>query len=207
MDRLFTNHFARICGVGLLMLTACRGAENRGAVAQSPDCNAQAMASTARAEETHPGPVRLLACPVQGDLRGGDHVEILVLLQNVSGSTITLPDRFLLGAELDAAIRRPSGEPLRTATILDPAPVGTAQKVLRPGEFIEQVVNLSCLLNDDTDTRTGDCRMPLYTFDEEGVYRIVMRYTPGCSDPQCPPGLSPQSQVEADPLKVQVRSG
>lgn len=184
-----------------MLLLGCTGAET-APVLESVDCP-EAGSEQVLAMAKHG--VALRACPVHSEVEFGQPIEVKVALQNVSDTTVTITPHLYLGSWLDAEIVGPDDR-LREPELLVNPPDTSTQVVLGPGEAVERIVDLRCPFGPtvvDPD-EPGTC-LPMYSFEEEGVYRIQLRYSYLCRGQGCPTGDFEVNEVRAVPFTVRVR--
>jgi hypothetical protein len=147
----------------------------------------------------------LYGCAIRSEVELGQPVDVKIVLQNTSDTTVIITPQLHFGSWLDAEILSPGGYLLEPELLVNPLHT-TAQAALAPGGTIEKVVDLRCPFGlgvvDPDDP--NEC-LPMYRFNEVGTYRIQLRYSYLCDGGGCPPGEFEMNEVKSPPFEVLVR--
>jgi len=151
------------------------------------------------------GALRLLACPLKERVPVGDAVQVLVLLQNIGSAHVLVRARLILEAYLVVDVTGPDG---RSAPLSswEPGEIGKLADVVLPrGGLIGRIVGLGCEVGDFgvADVTPDQCD-PLFHFDQEGLYRVSIRYVMWCAFPPCPADYPWTGELQAPVFEIEV---
>lgn len=188
-----------------LVVLGCAPQEG-GHSTQQLTCTTDSIMSNLRPEEGQAGLV-VKACPEQTEVAYGSDVKVTVIVANLSSQSVKVPGRLLLDSEVGASVTGPSGKLQRLAVLDAHWGEPASDTVLRPDDYIERTINLSCpvRISKTRGDAAGDsvygC-VQYYDFGKPGKYDIEIEYRLQCPEGWCPPGMSSGTTIRTGTFRI-----
>jgi hypothetical protein len=194
----------------LLALGACQGAAAvQGLQQHAAECSIGSLLAVAETTGSSEMPLRFMACPLKAEIKIGEPVRVLVLLQNTSPAPILVRARFEPGDGLYGKYTGPDGRTPSHSGSWEPGHVSARLTwILLPrAGVVGRIIGLDCRLNDffEIPTTWEDCD-PFLSFEDEGLYTISLAYEVECPLWGCPPDYPWAGRLEAPPIYIRVVS-